>query len=283
MISILVTGANGNVGREVIDQLSAHDNTRVVSAVGNKDQLAGKKGSVLFDFMDGSTWDDALVGIDKLFLMRPPAISDVKTHLFPVIDRALAHDVKHIVFLSLQGVQFNPLTPHFKVEKYLKRRQAPYTFIRPNFYMQNLSTFYAEDIKKRDEIFLPAGTGKTAFVDTRDIGAVVARIMTDSDDHIGRAYTLSGSEALDYYQVAEVLSRELGRTITYHHPSVEQYNERLRTAGANEDFIKVQKMLYFVVRHNFSAGTTDDIYSLLGRKPHSFEEFAHDYAKVWSS
>jgi len=280
MINILVTGSSGNVGKEVIHALNTYKDIRAISTVSSKEQLAKTKEAVLFNFMDESTWDNALEGVDTLFLMRPPAISDVQTHLFPVIDRALEKGIKQIVFLSLQGVQFNPLTPHFKVEKYLKKRKAPYTFIRPNFFMQNLSTFYADDIKKRDEIFLPAGNGKTAFIDTRDIGAAVAQTM-QGDSHIGKAYTVTGSESLDYYQVASILSDELNRTITYRNPSVQQYIDRLKTNQANEDFINVQKMLYFVVRHNFSAGTTDDIYKLLGRKPIAFKQFARDYVKNW--
>lgn len=281
MTNILVTGASGNVGREVVKALMAQ-NVNVISAISSKDQSAKSAAAVLFDFADQSTWDKALHGVDKLFLMRPPAIADVKTYLFPFIDRALEKGVRHIVFLSLQGVQFNPLTPHYKVERYLKKRKAPYTFIRPNFFMQNLSTFYAESIRERDELFLPAGAGKTAFVDVRDIGAVVAKTMQD-DSHIGRAYTLSGSESLDYYQVATILSDVLRRPITYRNPSVQQYVERLRAAQANEDFIKVQKMLYFVVRHNFSSGTSDDVRTLLGREPIKLKQFARDYAVSWAS
>ena len=282
MINVLVTGASGNVGKGVVNSLKLNKNVKTISAVGDKKQLVSTKNSVFFDFKDESTWDAALDGIDKLFLMRPPAISDVKTYLFPVIDRAIEKGVKQIVFLSLQGVQFNFLTPHFKVEKYLMRIKAPYTFIRPNFFMQNLSTTYANDIKHNDEIFLPAGKGKAAFVDTRDIGAVVAKSLEDNS-HVGKAYTLSGGESLDYYQVAEQLSAELKREIIYKNPSVGQYVEKLHADGVPEDFIKVQKMLYFVVRHNFSAGTTDDIEKLLGRKPITFKQFAHDYAKNWQN
>lgn len=196
--------------------------------------------AVVFDFADCNTWKPALEGVDRVFLLRPPAISDVKTYLFPFIDVALQHGIKHIVFLSLQGVRFNPLTPHYKVEKYMVRKKAPYTFLRPNFFMQNLSTFYKDDIAKNDEIYVPAGKGRTAFVDVRDIGAVAAEVFTGTD-HIGKAYTLSGSESLDYYQVAELLSSELGRTITYQNPSVADYVERLRANGSPEEFIKVQK------------------------------------------
>ncbi|QQS19463.1 hypothetical protein IPL85_04240 [Candidatus Saccharibacteria bacterium] len=142
--------------------------------------------------------------------------------------------------------------------------------------------FYKDDIAKNDEIFLPAGKGRTAFVDVRDIGAVAAEVFTGTD-HIGQAYTLSGSESLDYYRVAELLSSELGRTITYQNPSVAYYVERLRANGSPAEFIKVQKMLYFVVRHNFSSGTKSDIAKLIGREPTAFKQFAHDYAHIWAN
>ena len=281
MKNILVTGASGNVGSQVVKALRGQGQLGI-SAISKKAQLAsfGPGEAVLFDFADQTTWEHALNNVDKVFLLRPPAISDVKTYLFPFIDYALEKGVQQIVFLSLQGVRFNPLTPHFKVEKYLMRKKAPYTFLRPNFFMQNLITFYKDGIAQNDEIFLPAGKGRTAFVDVRDIGAVAAEVFTGSD-HIGKAYTLSGSESLDYYQVAEMLTNELGRTITYQNPSVAEYVERLRANGSPEEFIKVQKMLYFVVRHNFSSGTKSDIAKLLSREPIAFKQFAHDYAHKW--
>lgn len=283
MGKILVTGATGNVGAEVIKALELA-NQETIATVVKQDDL--KKfptdKAVVFDFADFTTWEPALEGVDRVFLMRPPAISDVKTYLFPFIDLAMQKGIKHIVFLSLQGVSFNPLTPHFKVEKYLKRKRAPYTFLRPNFFMQNLSTFYKDDIAQNSEIYLPAGKGHTAFVDVRDIGAVAAGVFTGAD-HIGKAYTLSGSESLDYYQVAEKLSSELGRTIAYQNPLVAEHVERLKSNGSPEEFIKVQKMLYFVVRHNFSSDTKSDIAKLLGREPITFKQFVHDYAHIWAN
>lgn len=281
MGKILVTGATGNVGSEVVKALELAGHETIAAVVRPEDlKKFGPNEAVVCDFGDASTWEKALEGIEKIFLMRPPAISDVKKYLFPFIDLALKKDIKHIVFLSLQGVRFNPLTPHYKVEKYLLRKKAPYTFLRPNFFMQNLSTFYKDDVANRDEIFLPAGKGRTAFVDVRDIGAVAAEVFT-GPGHISKAYTLSGSESLNYYQVAEILSRELERIITYKNPTVQEYVERLQAAGSSEEFIKVQKMLYFVVRHNFSAGTQSDITKLLGRQPITFEQFAHDYVHNW--
>jgi len=281
MGQVLVTGAAGNVGREVVSHLLAKG-ASVKAAVFSAKQgvLPGGVGRVRFDFADPSTYPDALDGVDRLFLLRPPQIADVQRCLFPLIDDALAQGVRQIAFLSLQGAEFNLFTPHHKVEKYLRARKAPFTFLRPNFYMQNLSTFYQEDIRDRSEIFLPAGKGRTAFIDVRDIGAVAARVLTE-EGHIGKAYTLSGPESLDYFQVAQTLSAALGREIRYADPSVGEYVDRLRQQKTAEDFIKVQKMLYFVVRHNFSASTRSDTEALLGRALISLKEFVEDFRRAW--
>ena len=281
MGKILVTGASGNVGRAVVQSLLSKG-ALVKSAVfkfkSELDQRGDEK--VLFNFADSKTYGPAFEGVDQLFLMRPPQISDVKKYLFPVIDFALEQGVRQIVFLSLQGVQFNIFTPHFKVEKYLRKLRAPFTFIRPNFYMQNLVTFYKEDIRERSEIFLPAGNGRMAFVDVRDVGEIAAKILME-DGHLGNAYTVSGPESLNYIQVASILSDVLGKTVKFANPSVKEYVKRMRDQGADEEFISVQKMLYFVVRHNFSASTQSDAETLLGRKPRSLLQFAEDYKRFW--
>jgi len=119
--TVLVTGATGNVGRAVAEHLIARGES-VASAVRDaaKTEVVTGTEAREFDFEDASTWPGAFDGVDRLFLLRPPAIADVQRHLFPVIDAALERRVRHIVFLSLQGVQFNRTTPHHAVEKYLK-------------------------------------------------------------------------------------------------------------------------------------------------------------------
>ncbi|MBD7958120.1 NmrA family NAD(P)-binding protein [Microbacterium sp. Sa4CUA7] len=109
--------------------------------------------------------------------------------------------------------------------------KAPYTFLRPNFFMQNLSTTYRDDIRYRDEIYVPAGHAFTAFIDARDIGAVAAAVFRDPDRHVGKAYTLSGEQTLTYRSVARILTRVLGRTIRYPRPSEADYLDRLRGEG----------------------------------------------------
>ena len=280
--SVLVTGSTGNVGRAVASHLVDLGQS-VVSAVREQNDASVVAGTEAraFDFLDPRGWSAAFAGVDRLFLLRPPAIADVKRHLVPVIDAALDHGVEQIVFLSLQGVQFNFAAPHHAVEKYLRKRKAPFTLLRPNFFMQNLSTTYRDDIRHRGEIFVPAGRARTAFVDTLDIGAVAATVFTQPA-HLGRAYTLSGEESLDYFAVADQLTKTLGYPVRYREPSVQAYVQRLTDSGAAADYIDIQKMIYRVVRMHVSAFPNRMIRRLTGRPATTFAEFAHRESAVWA-
>ena len=170
-------------------------------------------------------------------------------------------------------MQHNKGVPHHAVEEYLRTRDAPYTFLRPNFFMQNLSTTYRDGIRDRDEIFLPAGRAFTAFIDTDDIGAVAAAVFT-SPGHERRAYTLNGEQTLTYRTVARILSDVLGREIRYARPTEAEYLDRLRTDGYPDDYITVQKMIYRIVRLNVSALPNRMVRRLTGRPATTFRPFA---------
>ncbi len=279
--AVLVTGATGNVGAATVRHVLARDEI-VISAVRDTTDAGVVAGSEAraFDFENPAGWADALAGVDRIFLLRPPAISDVQQHLLPFIDLALQHGVRHIVFLSLQGVQFNTSTPHHAVEQHLRARKAPFTNLRPNFFMQNLSTTYAAEIRTRHEITVPAGRARTAFIDTDDVGRVAAHVLTEQG-HLGTSYTLSGEQSLGYKKVARLLTAELGHEVTYTRPSPEQYEQLLRERGAADDYIEVQSMIYKVVRSNLSALPNRTVRRLTGEPATTFAEFAHRERAVW--
>ncbi|WP_341953467.1 SDR family oxidoreductase [Salinibacterium sp. TMP30] len=281
--SVLVTGATGTVG-DAVTEFLLERGASVLGAVRNADDAAHlRKGAKArhFDFsMSPSELDQALEGCDRLFLMRPPAIADVQKYLFPVIDAAQRRGIKQIVFLSLQGVQQNRKTPHYAVEQYLKSAGAPYTSLRPNFFMQNLSTTHAAEIRDDDDVFVPAGRSFTAFIDARDIGRVAAAVLTEPG-HITQAYTLSGEQSLTYRNVASILSDVLGRSIHYRRPSETEYLSRLRTQGKPEDYIAVQKMIYRIVRFNISAFPNRTVRRLTGHPATTFREFATREKGAW--
>lgn len=283
MSTVFVTGATGTVGAAVAAQLAARGE-RVIAGVRSGHAAARLPDGVearLFDF--GSPPEQLrrmMRGADRLFLMRPPQIADVARFLIPVIDAAQDLGMRQVVFLSLQGVQFNRNTPHHQVEAYLRATRAPYTMLRPNFFMQNLSSTYADDIARHSEIRVPAGRSRTAFIDARDIGAVAARVLTEPG-HDRKAYTLSGEQSLSYTDVARIMSRVLGRPITYTRPTEHEYLAQLAADGRPADYIAVQKMIYRVVRLNASAAPNRSIRRLTGSPATRFDRFVADHRDLW--
>lgn len=282
MNRVFVTGATGIVGSSVVQHLLERGEQVIAGVRDDTSTVPAGVESRRFDFGDPfERLRASMAGADRLFLMRPPAIADVERFLFPAIDAARSLGMRQIVFLSLQGVQGNRRTPHYAVERYLRRVEAPYTFLRPNFFMQNLSTVYAPRIRERDEIFVPAGRSRTAFIDARDIGRVAAAVLT-GPGHLRRAYTLSGEQSLSYAQIARIMSAALGRPIRYVRPSEKEYLAALAEAGASEDYLDVQKMIHRVVRLNISAVPNRSIAKLTGQPATRFQQFVRDYQDEWN-
>lgn len=285
MKTILVTGATGNVGSALVSDLLGAGHA-VRAAVPNaetgaaRDRFSPEVDVGPFAFEREEYFEDALSGADGLFLMRPPHISAVRQIMAPAIERA-AETKPHIVVLSVLGAGSNPLVPHHAMEKLVKRSGAPYTLLRPSFFMQNLSTNYREDIARRGEISVPAGRGRTSFIDVRDIAEIAGRVMLEPA-HMGRAYSLTGAEALDYHEVASVFTEVLGRLVRYRNPSPREFARRLAAEGVAPDYAKVLRGIYLTARIGLAARVTADAENLLGRPPRSLEEFVRDHAAIWS-
>ncbi len=167
---MLVTGATGNVGREVVRELRARGvPLRAVDV--SVDRVRAQHGDDLdvrrLDYEDPGTFAGALEGCTTLFLVRPLAIADMETTLLPFIDEAVASGITHIVFLSALGAESNRLVPHHAVEAHLASCGASHTLLRPGFFAQNLGTAYRADIADDGRLFLPAGRGRVAFVVTK--------------------------------------------------------------------------------------------------------------------
>lgn len=283
MLKILVTGATGNVGCEVIRLLLSHD-CHVCAALRNPDKAQQILGSnihcVWFDFINPDTWASAFEGVNKLFLVRPPALANVKRQIAPALNAAKLAGVEHIVFVSLLGAERNRVVPHAKIERYIEQLGIPATFLRASFFMQNLNTVHREDIKTRGELFMPAGNGKTSFIDVRDIAAVAVRALVE-DGHLGKAYALTGREALTYYEVAEIFTEVLGKPIRYTNPSLLKFIWQMRDRGLSLDFILVMAAIYTTARLGLAGGITPDVEQLLGRPPLTMRQYVEDYRKFW--
>lgn len=297
---ILVTGAGGNIGRPVVAGLLAVGaDVRAAVPPGQPmppvpHTAAGDTGAssssgtaadfetVDFDFTDSTTWAAAFTGVDTMFLLRPPQLSKVERDLVPALTSARAAGVRHVVFLSLQGADHNRFVPHAKVEQWLVSSGMDWTFVRPSFFMENLSTTHASDIRDRDEICVPAGSGATAFVAADDVAAVAVAALLDPAAHRNRAWTPTGPAALTYDQVAADLSAALGRPIRYTHPGALRYAwHAASTLDMPLPMVAVTTAIYSVARFGRADGLTEDVRTVTGRPPQDFTTWAAAHTEAW--
>lgn len=281
---IFVTGATGNIGSHVVDELLE---TGVTVRVGLHDP--DRKGNdfsdkgvevVPFDFLNEATFGAALEQIDGIFLIRPPQLAKPEKDMQPFITAAKEAGVKQVVFISLLGVEKNPVVPHRKIETLVRESGMGYTFLRPSFFMQNLNTTHQKDIAERGELDVPVGKALTSFIDTRDIASVAAVCLTD-ERHMNQAYTLTGNHAISYKDVTEVLSHVLGKTVVYAPKNPLSFRSRLIREGTPKAFANVMTLLYLMTWAGTAKTITGDVERILDRQPISFEEYAEDYKQAW--
>jgi uncharacterized protein YbjT (DUF2867 family) len=281
---VLVTGATGNVGREVVRALVEQGRAVRAAVRRTKDGEALRSEgveTVVLDFQDPDTFAPAAEGVGAIFLLRPPAIAKVKPTLNAFLDVVAATGPRHVVFLSVQGADRNPLVPHHAVEQHLLGGGLPWTFLRPGFFAQNLADAYRIDIRDDDRLFVPAEEGRVAFVDARDIADVAARCLGHAH-HQGRAYTLTGAEALTFAEVAELLTAALGRRITYERAGRQEYFAHLRRRhGLAWAQSAVQTILHVGLAFGDAATIDPTLGTLLGRPPRTMRGFIADHVALW--
>ena len=279
MAKVLITGATGNVGLEVIKSLEIMDHHLEVYAgvrdlLHDKNKLANYKVNFShFDFMDLKTYGTALHTCDILFLLRPPQISAVEKYFKPLIETCKDCGVKHIVFLSVQGVEKSKIIPHHKIEKLLVESKIAYTFLRPAYFMQNFTTSLRTDLVRNRLIYLPAGKAKFTLIDVCDIGAVAAAILTDVSLHRNVSYELTANEKLTFAEMAETLSTTLGIDIKYKSPTLLGFFLKKRKEKLPTMLILVMIMLHYFPRFQQEPTTSEWVEKILHRQPTSFETF----------
>lgn len=284
MNKIIVTGVLGNVGGYVAKYL-LEKNVSVVLADINVDEIKKRFGKAVeakhLDFTDSSTFEDVLREVDRVFIIRPPHIGDPK-QMKPFINQLHPNKIKLITFLSLIGIEKNPIPPHYKIEKYIEQSGCHYCHIRPSFFMQNISGVHAFEIKYLDTIVVPVKKAKTSFIDAEDIGKLIAEVMINYQNHINQGYSITGPKALDYYEVADILSETLGRKITYSNPKpsfAKKYWIDVR--AIDKKYATVMGLLYMMTRIGTAKKVTNTFENIMKKKPSSFQEFVLKNKESW--
>jgi uncharacterized protein YbjT (DUF2867 family) len=275
---ILITGASGNVGKEVLKQI-ARTGARVRAAF----QSAGKAAAapsgveiVTMDYNAPETLQAALKGVDAVFLVGPPT-SELPGMERKAVDAIRRSGAARIVKLSAMGGSAAIFTrQHAVSEDYIKSSGVSYTFLRPNGFMQNFVNYNAGTINTQSAFYGSQGEGKVSHIDIRDIAAVAVKTLTQ-DGHQGKTYTLTGREALSNARIAEILSDDVGREIKYVNLPDEQFKQALAGAGVPEWNANALVDLQRFYREGEASEVTQDVEQLLGHKPVSFEQFSRDH------
>lgn len=279
---ILVTGSTGNVGSAVVRSLrDRHVGFRIGARKPDTIRPLDDVEVATFDFLEPSTFRSAVRGCDAVFLLRPPAVSDTRTTLNPFIDVARDEGVRQVVFVSVAGAADNPLVPHHAVEQHLRRGPEGWTIVRPGFFAQNFGDAYRNDIVLDKRIFVPAGAGRAAFVDVRDVAQVAVDALIAPESHKGQAYTLTGPEALSFADAAGILSNEISRTILYQPASIPSYFFHLRRRGLPFGQVLVQTILHVGLRFGQAETVDRTLERLLGHRPRTLQEYVRDHRGLW--
>jgi uncharacterized protein YbjT (DUF2867 family) len=283
---MLITGATGTVGSEVVKRLSAHGvQVRAVTR-GPRKAGAHRLPHVQFvpgDFEDIDSMRRACAGVDRAFLLTN-STERAEQQQIAFTRVAQQSGVRHIVKLSQLHADANAperfLRYHGVVEAAIQASGLTFTFLRPNLYMQGLLNF-RQSIQQQSAFFAAAGDARISAVDVRDLADVAVAALTTAQ-HNNKVYALTGPDALTFAEMAHQLSRAVGRTITF----VDMPPESMRAALADLGFPAWQAdgLLeeFAMYRRGEAAGVEPGVREALGQPPRAFDAFARDYAPLFA-
>ncbi|MBV8660157.1 MAG: SDR family oxidoreductase [Burkholderiales bacterium] len=279
--TILITGASGNIGRELVAELKSRELPFIAGSASGK-RIDGVETRHV-DFNDVAGMVEAFTGVDTLFLLLPLTQNKLELARNAVLAAKQA-GVSHIVRASGAGADVNSALPlprlQGQIDQLIIDSGIAYTLLRPNSFMQNFAT-YQQGMVKAGTLYLPYGDAAVSYVDTRDIAAVAATALANPAAHAGQTYMLTGGRAVSTQAAVEALSRATGRTVQYVPVSDDAAVNGMRQAGLPEWMIEIFSSLNALIRAGHTAGVSPDVERVLGRAPIAFETFAADYAAAW--
>jgi uncharacterized protein YbjT (DUF2867 family) len=284
-MKILITGSTGKIGSELLKQLVTRKAS--VRALVRKADSSLPPGvePVVGDLLDPVSFEKALVGIDKLFLLNG-VVADELTQGLIAFGLAKKHKLQHIVYNSVFKAEHFKDVPHFAskvaIENALKEFSVPFTILRPNYFYQNDLTLKAV-LTDFGVYPMPLGTPGLSAVDVRDIAEAAAVVLT-TEGHLGKTYNVVGPDVLSGPQVASIWSAALGKPIQYPGEHMDAFEEQLRTQVPSWAAYDFRMMMQGYLERGFAA-TPEDVATLtklLGHAPRRYVDFANEAAQTWT-
>ena len=278
---ILVTGASGNIGTPLVQQLRATGaDFSVLRSQGPADATTR-----VASYTDVEALTRAFEGVDTLFLLLPL----VENKLSLAANAALAAKragVRHIVRSSGAGADaastFALPRLQGKVDELIAATGIATTFIRPAAFMQNFSSWMAGQVKA-GTVYAAHGDAAQSLVDTRDIAAVAATILGNPALHAGRAYTITGGESLTTHQFVAEIAKATDQPVSYQPVSFEQAVQAMAGMGMPGWMVELLDSLNHIVAAGYAASISPDTEQLLGRAPITAQTFVRNHVAAWKA
>ena len=287
MNNVFITGATGNTGFETIRYLTEFDG-KITAGVRNKEK-AKKQLSEFekinychFDLEDSSTFENIPEDTDVVFLLRPPHISDVEKYFPPLFDKLKKKSINKIVFLSVQGVEKSKVIPHNKIERLIFEKGFEYIFLRPSYFMQNLTTTLYQDIKKRNEIVLPAGDAVFNWIDVKNIAEVGAVCLVNFEKYKNEAKVITGYENKSFREVTDQINKITGVNIEYKAVNPVKFYMIKCRQSLKPGMIIVMIMLHFLPRFQKEPEISGEYEKITGKEPTRLSEFIERNRKLFN-
>jgi uncharacterized protein YbjT (DUF2867 family) len=284
-MKILVTGSTGKVGSELLKELVKRKAS--VRALVRKADASLPPGvePVVGDLLDPVSFEKALVGVDKLFLLNG-VVADELTQGLIAFGLARKHKLQQIVYSSVFKAEHFKDVPHFAskvaIENAMKEFNVPFTILRPNYFYQNDLTL--KSVLADFGVYpMPLGTPGLSAVDVRDIADAAAVVLT-TEGHLGKTYNIVGPDVLSGPTVASIWSTALGKTIQYPGEHMDAFEEQLRTQVPSWAAYDFRMMMQGYLERGFAASDEDvaKLSKLLGHAPRRYADFADEAAQAWT-
>ncbi|MCA6224098.1 MAG: NmrA family NAD(P)-binding protein [Phenylobacterium sp.] len=279
---ILVTGAAGNIGAEIVKRLQARKADFAVMTHASGGAPAGA-GETQGDFLDPASLRRAFQGVDTLFLLFP-LVPEMPRMAANAVAAAKAAGVRHIVRSS--GAGADAASPaaiakvHGEIDALIRNSGIPFTLLLPTSFMQNLVNFYGAAIRD-GALYAPRGDGATAVIDVRDIADVAVEVLTDPAAHAGQSYTLTGPEDLTDAQMVSAIARQIGRDVRYVDVPEAAAVDSLTRMGSPPQVIEWLMSLNHVIKQGWAAGVSPVVETITGRPPRNLADFVRENAAAW--
>jgi uncharacterized protein YbjT (DUF2867 family) len=281
--TILVTGATGHVGSAVIAALRAQGQNVIAGVHSGGRRIDGVPARSI-DLDDPASLRDAFAGVNTLFLMQP-LDERMVTWNRHALDAAKRAGVTHVVRLSGAGAQpdgpFLIARPHGEADRDVRASGIAFTLLQPVSFMQNYVNYHGHAIQQQGAFYLSQGEGQVAFIDLADVAAVAAKVLGAPAAHAGKAYVLTGPQALSNADVANRIAAAAGKPVQYVNVPDEAAVEALLGMGLPRWNVDALLSLSQLIRQGHGAVVSGDVHRVLGRAPRRFEEYAATAAAAW--